>query len=441
MRTFPVLWAWAVALVCAPPVAAQEPASPPSAVLSGIVFDSLGGGPLAGAEVVLGAGQASARTDAQGRFTLRARPGSYALSFHHRGVSDWPTLHNRPRVTLVGDETVEVALATASPETVLARTCGQGAVVGGLVKDLLTLVPLAATFVDVRPRGSGMTTVHTSADGGWFVCLSDGGGEVEIRARLGDARSRPVSIRPGGAVRIRDLLVPASRPAQVQGSVLDGPTGGGLEDASVEVVGTRLRTLTGADGRFTFQGVPPGEIRVAVERIGYGRTVATLRAEGDATAQVTLRMFPEALATDSVVVTVEGGVIDPARMASRFDGLTRAEIDQLLPRSMAFDDLLRNANIPGLKIRQVDYLTSSGMRLPGICIETARRSTVSQNTCEMVEVYLNDVRVGDPELLLQSLGPESIERFQLLSSTQAGIQYAGTPRARNGVLLIWTRRR
>jgi hypothetical protein len=59
----------------------------------------------------------------------------------------------------------------------------------------------------------------------------------------------------------------------------------------------------------------------------------------------------------------------------------------------------------------------------------------------MVEVYLNDVRVADPEMVLQTLDPGSVDRFQLLSPTQAGIQYLGTPRARNGILLVWTRSR
>lgn len=420
---------------------AQVPAPAPSAMLTGTVFDSLRGGPIEGAEVLLGSGEASARTDTRGRFTLRAAPGSYLVSFRHRSVSSWPILYESPRVTLMEGRTTEVFLATASAETVVARTCGSGAVVGGVVQDLLTLVPLAATYVDVRARGGPMTTVHTSGNGGWFACLGDSTTEVEIRARLGEARSRSVTLGPGGSLRVRDLLVPASRPAQLLGSVLDGPSGAGLEDASVEVVGTRLRTLTGPDGRFTFQGVPPGEIRVAVQRLGYGRRIAVVNAEGGSTARVTLEMFPEAIATDSVVVTVDGGVGDRDRLPTRFDGLTRAEIDRLLPRSLAFDDLIRNANIPGLKVRQVEYVSESGVRHMGVCVETARRATFSQDQCEMVEVYLNDVRVADPEFLLQSLDPGSVDRFQLLSPNQAGIQYLGTPRARNGVLLIWTRRR
>lgn len=430
-----------VALVGVSPLRAQRPTEPPSAILTGIVYDSLSGAPLAGAEVVLGDREASALSDAQGRFTLRALPGSYTLTFRHRAVSAWPEVHHRPRVVMAAGQTVEVTLSTVSQETLLARTCGRGAVVGGLVQDLLTLVPLAATFVDVRPRGRGITTVHTAGNGGWFVCMDDATVAVEVRARMGEARSRAVELAPGGVARVRDLLVPASRPAQVQGRVLDGPSGSGLEDAGVEILGTRLRTFTGADGSFTFRGVPPGEVQVAVERLGYGRKVVTVATEGGATARVTLEVFPEAVATDSVVVTVEGGVADRVRMATRFDGLTRTEIDRLLPRSMAFDDLLRNANVPGLKIRQVEYQSASGVRQAGVCIEASRRSTFAQDQCEMVEVYLNDVRVADAEVLLQTLDPASIDRFQLLSPTQAGIQYLGTPRARNGILLIWTRRK
>ena len=58
----------------------------------------------------------------------------------------------------------------------------------------------------------------------------------------------------------------------------------------------------------------------------------------------------------------------------------------------------------------------------------------------MMEVYLNDARMSEPEINLASLDPASVDRFQVLTPTNAGIEYMGTPRSRNGILLIWTRR-
>lgn len=440
----PTVWI-ALCTLGTPCVGAQQSDPAASALLTGTVFDSLTGQALAGAEVHLGEEAGTASTNGLGRFTLRAAPGEYLLWFSHRDVSSWPALHHRMAIRLEAGRTVSVTLATASAATVLERTCGpDGAVVGGTVRDLLTLAPLPAASVDVEARrGAGLPvgTIGAAADGSWFVCVRDRGAELEVQARLGEARSRAVRVAGSGAVRSEDLYVPSTRPTELRGLVLDGESGVPLDGAAVEVVGTRLRTVTAEDGRFLFRGVPPGAIRLAVQRLGYGLRERVVRSDGGTTARVTLELFPEAIAVDSVVVTVEGGVVDRDRLAARFDGLTRAEIDGLLHRTVDFDDLLRNANVPGLKVRDVEYRRGGGLPQRGICVETARRSSMGEGQCEMVEVYLNDVHVADAEILLEMLDPASVDRFQLLSPNQAGIQYLGTPRARNGILLIWTRRR
>jgi hypothetical protein len=242
-------------------------------------------------------------------------------------------------------------------------------------------------------------------------------------------------------VAVRDLFLQLSEPARIRGLVRDGSTGRPLADAAIRIEGTRLGAFTGRDGTFAFRGVPPGEVVLSVELIGYGRRQARLGAEGGARVDVTLDLLPEAVALDSMVVSVRGATVDRVRGGARYDGLDRPEIEKLLPRSLAFDDLLRNANVPGLKIRDVLHEDPSGARYPRVCIETSRTSSLGGGTCQMVEVYLNDVRVANAETFLLTLDPGSIERLRLLSRTEAGVQYAGTPRARNGILLIWTRGR
>ncbi|MGD8320963.1 MAG: carboxypeptidase regulatory-like domain-containing protein, partial [Gemmatimonadota bacterium] len=436
----PAIGRWALtALVATVPVQLSARQVPDSAraTLRGTVFDSLAGARVGGARVILGDGVAEATTDAQGRFELRAPPGRYPVTFRARGLSAWPMLANSPVVDLKAGSIRETELATASPGTVLARACdGTGSVVGGQVLDLLTLVPLAAAAVDVDVEGAGLRTVRPGADGSWFVCVADGVPSVEASARLGEARSRRVALSlQAGTVVAHDLYLRVSRPAQVQGNVRDGSTGAPLADVTVRVEGTRLATVTGVDGTFRFRGVPPGELRISVARLGYGARTAEIHVEGGSTAQIGFDVFPEAIALDSVVVRVSGGYADPIRQGTRFDGMDRPAIEKLLPRTLTFDDLLRNANIPGLKVKEIWLLPA---QVPGVCVETARRSTLHQDECQMVEVYLNDVRISDPETFLLSLPPESVERFQLLPRLEAGLQYMGTPGARNGVLLIWT---
>lgn len=432
-------------LVATGPLAGQDSAVAP-ARLEGTVWDSLSARPLAGAEVVLGEEVASTRSRADGTFVLLAPPGRYPLTFRHADLPAWSSRSADPVVDLSAGVTVHVALATAAPATVLRRLCGgEGSMVGGRVRDLLTLVPLASSSVDVRtesPEGdSRMLTAQTQADGSFFLCLGRAR-RLEVRARLGSARSRALQVSADeGPIVERDLFVPVSEPAELRGLVRDGGSGAPLADVDVQVLGTRLRTLTRADGRFVFRGVPPGELSVVVERLGYGRRVAELEARGGASVSLTLDVFPEAIALDSMIVSVEGGSVERARRGTRFDGLTRPEIDALLPRAVGFDDLLRNANIPGLRIKEVQYLSPIGLTSPGICIETGRTSTIHSDVCQMVEVYLNGVRVADAESFLLGFDPATVDHFELLSRTEAGVQYGGTPRARNGVLLIHTRRR
>jgi len=414
--------------------------------LTGTVWDSLAARPLSGAEIVLGEGVATSVSGSDGAFTLVGPPGRFPVTFRHPDLPEWARPGSDPVVVLEAGRTAEVTLATPSPASVLRTACGGGeSAVAGRVRDLLTLVPLASSVVDVRAEAadgqSRMLSAQAGADGSYFLCLG-APARVELRARLGTARSRPVRLTGGvEGVHLHDLFIQVSEPAEIRGLVRDGDSGAPLADADVEVLGTRLRTLTRPDGRFLFRGVPPGRLSVVVERLGYGRRVAELQAEGGATVALTFDVFPEAIALDSMIVTVEGGVLERAKRGTRFDGLTRTEIDALLPRSVGFDDLLRNANIPGLKIKEVQYRSSMGMTTPGICIETGRTSTIYSNICQMVEVYVNGVRLADAETFLVDFDPASVDHFELLSRTEASTQYGGTPRARNGVLLIYTRGR
>jgi hypothetical protein len=436
----------ALVLVCTTAPLAGQVGTEASARLAGTVWDSLGARPLAGAEIVLGEGVATAVSGSDGAFVLAGPPGRFRVSFRHPDLPGWARPIGAPVVVLEAGRTAQVILATPSPASVLRSMCGGGAsMVAGRVRDLLTLVPLASSSVDVRAEGvdgqSRMLSAQAGADGSYSLCLG-APARVEVRARLGTAHSRPVEL-PGeaGGVLLQDLFVQVSEPAEIRGLVRDADTGAPLADAGVEVLGTRLRTLTRPDGHFVFRGVPPGRLSVVVERLGYGRRVAELQAEGGSTVTLTLDVFPEAIALDSMIVSVEGGVLERERRGTRFDGLTRPEIDALLPRSVGFDDLLRNANIPGLKIKEVQYRSLMGMTTPGICIETGRTSTIYSNVCQMVEVYLNGVRVADAETFLLGFDPGTVDHFELLSRTEAGVQYGGTPRARNGVLLIYTRGR
>jgi hypothetical protein len=411
----------------------------------GVVFDSLSGAGLSNAVVIGRGGEDVDTTDVEGRFELDLLTGPARLTFEHARLSGWSLLRHSTTVEVVDDSVTDALLATASAITVLQRACGgSGWVVGGVVRDLLTLVPIPGARVNTRrtgPVAGRPTTVASLADGAYHVCMGEKA-SVEIDASLGSARSRRVLVDPGASVlAVQDLFIRASEPATLTGRVVDGETGRPLEDVTVHLVDGRLRAGTRADGTFLIRGLPPGLVRLTVERIGYGSGEARIEAGGGDSVDVAVQLFPEAVAMSPMVVTVSGAAPKPREIGTRTDGLERSDIDKLLPRSVAFDDLLRNANIPGLRVRAADFRSPLGNYVPGVCVETSRRSTFSPAVCEMVEVYLNDVRISQPEFFLENLAPGDIDHFQLLDAAEASVQYAATPRARNGVLLIYTRGR
>ena len=72
------------------------------ASITGVVFDSTTGRPLAGARVSLAGTADSTRTDAEGRFTLpRLAEGVYALGFAHPRLDSLRFIPDPARVTVV----------------------------------------------------------------------------------------------------------------------------------------------------------------------------------------------------------------------------------------------------------------------------------------------------------------------------------------------------
>jgi hypothetical protein len=69
--------------------------------------------------------------------------------------------------------------------------------------------------------------------------------------------------------------VPQAQPAAIaiSGQVVDAESGEALVGAVVRVVGTRLGSVTGADGRFVVDGLTAGAYALNISLIGYGERV------------------------------------------------------------------------------------------------------------------------------------------------------------------------
>lgn len=133
-------------------------AAQPAATLQGVVFDSVGNGPLAGAVVrVFRSNDASdginARTDHSGRFTIPSlRTGTWLLSFLHPRLDALRLEPPLARVEVVEAGDIDVTLAVPSGATLARVLCGANrddstTVVVGDVRDAAARTSLAGATV------------------------------------------------------------------------------------------------------------------------------------------------------------------------------------------------------------------------------------------------------------------------------------------------------
>jgi hypothetical protein len=258
----------------------------------------------------------------------------------------------------------------------------------------------------------------------------EGGEVVEVLARGVAERTPPLP--PVAADR--DLPLAELDRVRLFGQVVDWSTGEPVSNAAIELPDADRRTLTDPMGRFLFTRVPIGAHGVNVQHIAYGRYADSVLVRRD--TELTVRLPRTVVTLDPVIVTAASERTRSARArGTRANILAREEIARALPRVSSFTQLLRVMSTPGLTVRDDVHYTDSGHR--GVCIQAGRSST-SGDRCKMVEVYLNDIRLAQPEFQLDGLDPGSIEEIEFLPPLEAGSRY-GTGAA-NGVLLIYIRR-
>ncbi len=422
----------------------------PTAALAGLVFDSTAMTPLVGARVAVMGTSALGTTDESGRFLLRDVPeGQYWVSFFHPRLQELGVSAPPRQVNLSGGVTANAILAVPSEETLLAGWCMAeqpapgSAAIAGFVTDSITGVPMPRAIVTAEPisRIPGLRAVEVRTDdSGYFrLCSVRGDMDIKLQAEFGASAGRTVELyMPAGTARLQDLMLMMSAEGTLSGYVRDYVTDDAVSGAVVSVAGTNSSTLTDITGRFILDDLPPGRHLVTTDHLTFAERTDSVTIFSEETVDIEVRMATEALEVEGLVVTARTrfGRTSLAGDAKRSDFLTREEIEVLLPRVAATEDLLRNMNTPGLRIRnvyQVDQIT--GVTVPALCIEVSRRS--GGEGCTPAAVTLNDVLIPFPEQFLQDLDPNIIDRIEILSPIDAQFQYGSA--AGNGAVAIYTR--
>jgi protocatechuate 3,4-dioxygenase beta subunit len=278
----------AVALV-AP--GASEPVAltlAPATVLSGRVVEADGGRPLAGVRLLARGRQGGsfvARSGADGRYAVRGlSPQPYTLTAEDARFVPW----SRPLTLLAGQpESQDVALVRGA--TLSGRVVSeQGAPIEG-ARLRLTRSGENVFQAFVRSlQGEGVT--RSGRDGSFKATRLPPGERQGLVVQHEDFEERTiggVSLAAGG-VR-SGLTIVMRRGLSIRGTVKDEE---GRALAGAEVTLSRARTLragrggmqmslvgpgsdvrreSGADGRFEFRGLSPGDYSVAARRSGFAR--------------------------------------------------------------------------------------------------------------------------------------------------------------------------
>lgn len=221
------------------------------------------------------------------------------------------------------------------------------------------------------------------------------------------------------------LLAAPAAWAQTQGRITGQVTsqeGQPLSGASVSVVGTALGALSGADGRYTIEAVPPGSHSLRVTLIGYAEQTAQVTVAPGQTATATLQLAPAAVELEGIVA-VGYGTQRREEVTGAVASVSADEFVQTPARDAAS---LIVGKVAGLAVT-----TPSGDPRATTEISLRGATTISGPTAPLVLVD------GVPGSL-ETVAPQDVASISVLKDGSAAAVYGS--RASNGVILITTKR-
>ena len=176
---------------------------------------------------------------------------------------------------------------------------------------------------------------------------------------------------------------PTGPAGRIVGRIVDAQSGQGIAHVAVQVVGTRLGTLSGVDGRFTIPRVPAGTVTLQARLIGYTpKTVTGIMLAADRTVaqDISLDQSAAILAATVVTATDERGSVSEALNTQKTAiGIVSAVTVEQISRSPDSDAAQAAQRVSGVTVQKGGNLFVRGL---------GERYTTTQ---------LNGTRVPSPE--------------------------------------------
>jgi len=243
--------------------------------------------------------------------------------------------------------------AAARQSTCLPDTATGTVVLEGIVVDEDTSFPLqgagvSARWIDGKGRAVERST-NTDGAGEFRFCGVPAPTAIDVQATWFGERSAQRSLTTGPD-SVRVVLEVVSPHLVVAGHVREAPSGQPLAAAAVRV-GQGPEQLSGADGAFRFEKIPPGLHEVTIERIGFATVRDSVEIEFGTSVDLDIRLAAQAVPLEPIRVVVRSLVLERTgfyRREGRGLGtfITRQDIEARSP--VTSSNLLRR--VPGLRL-------------------------------------------------------------------------------------------
>ena len=360
----------------------------------GVIADSVDGGPLQGAEVIVSGIAATVTTDSLGRFTIDSlTPGTYQVGVYHPLLESLGiTLATKPFV--IGPDSAGVVnLAVPSIPTLVRRYCGKEqsqsapSAIAGRVLDPDTddpipdaAISLAWTDIQVGKETGVVRTPHelhteTNSSGFYRICglPSDLDGTLEVTRGKLSTPEVPIALN-GALLGFQSMSIPGKTGTHATGIVTGhvlSPAGKPVGAARVEIPISGVSTQTREDGSFRLAGVLTGTQLLVARSLSFATAVEAVGVTSRQPTNITLMLAEKVSVLDPVLVTarreyaLDKSGFTRRKLAGGGHFFTREDIDQ----------------------RKPNYITDMVKNLPGIDVSHERGGTVISGRRAATSIY------------------------------------------------------
>lgn len=223
----------------------------------------------------------------------------------------------------------------------------------------------------------------------------------------------------------RDSSVLQNKVGSIKGTVRDANTKEAIPGANIIVTGLNIGAAADAEGSFIIKNVPPGEYKLSISAIGYGKIIENVTVWEGRQTEVDFALNAETVGLDEVVVTGVAFETSKRSVPSPISIITSSEIETKGTTNLT--ELLKG-EIPGVmpvSYGQNDYLSRIYIR-----------GAAGWAAADFAKIYVDGVEVSST--YITTIDPKSIERIEVVRGPAAATIYGSD--AASGVIQIFTKK-